>query len=112
MFLCRLDFLLRLLFSFIDISTKMFVKTANHRYTENSRYDIKYTEIAGYDLACFALLVLLVATVIIHFNEQALEVATRSGRQTRQSALPALLWACLLCFVPAIFTCSSKWILY
>jgi hypothetical protein len=51
-----------------------------------------------YHLPCFAWLVLIVAAIKIHFEEQALEAGTKqssqdddkAGRLTRQSGLPVL----------------------
>jgi hypothetical protein len=67
----------------------------------------------------------LVAAAKIHFKEQALATGTKqssqankAGRLTsqtgpkRQSGLPVLLCASMLCFVLATSTCSNKWILH
>ncbi len=66
-----------------------------------------------------ALLVQLVTGGKVHLKKQALDAGTKqssqaykSGRLTRESGMPALFWACLLCFVLNARTCSSKWILY
>jgi hypothetical protein len=60
-----------------------------------------------YSLLCFALLVLLVATAKIHFEEHALVAGTKqisqadkAVKQTRQAGWHGCQ-ACLLCFGPA-----------
>jgi hypothetical protein len=63
-----------------------------------------------YYLPCFALLVILVATTKIHFEEQALVASTKqssqadkSGRLARLAGMPACFVLCpLLGFAPKI----------
>jgi hypothetical protein len=70
--------------------------------------------------ALFVWLVLLVIAVKIHTEKQVLVAGTKQSkpaneangltcRLIRQSGLPNLLQACLLCFVPAINILWLKW---